>query len=108
MNQKGCSMNCIETVNPATEEILQSYALMNKKQVNALIDDMQIVQTAWAVSNFALRKQSLIKLAELLVKNKEKYARCVTSEMGKPLAQAIAEIEKCAHLCEYYAESSEK
>ena len=46
-------------------------------------------------------------LAKILTKNKDRYAKIVTEEMGKPIAQSVAEIEKCGLVCEYYSENAE-
>ena len=49
----------------------------------------------------------MTNLAKILKKNKEQYAKIIIEEMGKPLAQSYAEIDKCVRLCEYYAEYAE-
>lgn len=61
----------------------------------------------WKTKNLSERLVFLPKLAELLIENKEEYAKVVTIEMHKPISQAIAEIEKCALLCNYYYENAE-
>lgn len=61
----------------------------------------------WKVKKLNDRLVFLPNLAILLLENKEKYARVITSEMHKPISQAIAEIEKCALLCNYYYENAE-
>lgn len=62
----------------------------------------------WSENTFGERKRLMLKLAEYLLSNKHKYARTITAEMGKPIKQAIAEIEKCAQCCEYYAMVAER
>src|ERR671910_508639 len=49
----------------------------------------------------------LSSLAKLLKKNREQYAKIITEEMGKPITQSYAEIDKCIWLCEYYSEYAE-
>lgn len=56
----------------------------------------------WRKQTFIQRQKLLLKLSKLLTKNKESYAKIITKEMNKPLAQSIAEIEKCASMCHYY------
>ncbi|WP_339704366.1 NAD-dependent succinate-semialdehyde dehydrogenase [uncultured Kriegella sp.] len=61
---------------------------------------------SWKKTTFDERKRLMVKAAEELKNNKEKYGEIITNEMGKPITQAIAEIEKCAWVCEYYAENA--
>ncbi len=100
-------MHEIITINPATEEVCGHYPLMNESEVNTIIQNMHSIQQAWSQSSLALRKQCLIQLGQLLLKHQEEGARLITIEMGKPITQALAEITKCAQLCEYYAKEGE-
>ncbi len=101
-------MLSINTVNPTTEETIQHYTLMSKEEVESLIQAMNKAQKLWSKTDFSIRRQYFKNLANLLLERKEKLARIITDEMGKPISQAIPEIEKCAKLCEYYAEMGEK
>ena len=96
-------MSTLNTINPATEEICGRYPLMDKNEVETIIQHMHAAQVDWSQSPISLRQQCLNNAANLLLKNKEQYATLITNEMGKPISQAIGEIEKCARLCEYYA-----
>lgn len=60
----------------------------------------------WKTNNLSERLVFLPKLATLLLENKEGYAKVITNEMHKPISQSIAEIEKCALLCNYYYENA--
>ncbi|CAM3769513.1 NAD-dependent succinate-semialdehyde dehydrogenase [Flavobacterium cucumis] len=64
-------------------------------------------QLSWCNFSIQNRISFLLQLAKLLLENKEKYAICITTEMHKPISQAIAEVEKCALLCNYYSENAE-
>ena len=100
-------MAAINTINPATEERLNHYPLMSRHEVDSLIQDMYLAQQSWAQSSLTLRKQCLSNMASLLLDNKKTYATLITTEMGKPIAQALIEIEKCAKLCDYYVQQGE-
>lgn len=101
-------MSEITTINPATEEVINHYPLMNEGEVNHLIQEMRSVQCAWANTAISERKKCLEKTATLLRQNKEMYAQLITEEMGKPITQSITEIEKCAKLFAYYATEGEQ
>ena len=64
-------------------------------------------QLSWRNLSIQNRISLLPQLAKLLLENKEAYATCITTEMHKPISQAIAEVEKCALLCNYYYENAE-
>ncbi len=64
-------------------------------------------QLSWCNLSIQNRVSFLPQLAQLLLENKEEYANCITTEMHKPISQAIAEVEKCALLCNYYYENAE-
>ncbi len=64
-------------------------------------------QLSWRNLSIQNRISFLPQLAQLLLENKEEYATCITTEMQKPISQAIAEVEKCALLCHYYYENAE-
>lgn len=100
-------MVTMNIINPTTEDVCGRYTLMNQREVDSLIQDMHQVQQSWSHSPLTLRKQCLLNLANILLNEKETCARLITTEMGKPITQAISEIEKCARLCNYYAEQGE-
>ena len=97
-------MSSIQTINPATEENVMRYPIMNQHDVNSIIQDMHSVQQAWRLSPLTLRQQWLCNMSKLLLEQKIRCATLITTEMGKPITQALQEIEKCATLCDYYAQ----
>jgi len=102
------SINTINTINPTTEESCGQYTMMSQAEVDSIIQKMHTVQQSWSHSSLPLRKKCLSNLSQLLLKNKEEAATLITKEMGKPITQAIYEIEKCARLCDYYVEQGEQ
>lgn len=98
----------IQTINPATGDVIQSYLEMDRVTVDAIISSTQSAFLQWRDKPFGERALILRKVAELLEKNKQAYASLITQEMGKPIQFSRAEIEKCGRVCEYYAENAEK
>ncbi|EAZ95269.1 Aldehyde dehydrogenase [Flavobacteria bacterium BAL38] len=72
-----------------------------------LLEVSQNTQHSWRNLSIQNRISFLPTLAKLLLENKQEYATCITNEMHKPIAQSIAEVEKCALLCTYYFENAE-
>jgi len=93
----------IKTVNPATEEIIQEYEIMNKEQINDKIRKAQNTFQDWK-KDASKRTDSLHDFANELRKNKESLAKIATKEMGKAIKESRSEIEKCAWAIEYYAD----
>ena len=97
-------MSGVVTLNPATGERLAEYPTFTGADVDAVLDWAAVAQTGWAALTFAERAAVLRRAAEVLRDEAEDLALLVTREMGKPLAEARAEVEKCATACDYYAE----
>ncbi len=98
----------LQTINPATGELIQEFKEMGKDEINKLLDTSVDAYKEWRNTSFETRSKLLLKVAEDLRKNSLEYGRIITLEMGKPLAQAVAEVEKCAWGCEYYAEHAKE
>ena len=94
----------IQSVNPATEEVLASYEPFDGDQVDRALDEAQDAFVAWRERSFDERARPMKRLAALLRVRIDRYARLLTLEMGKPITEAKAEIEKCAWNCDFYAE----
>jgi succinate-semialdehyde dehydrogenase/glutarate-semialdehyde dehydrogenase len=74
--------------------------------MNSALELAKTTQEIWKEISISERVKSLKNLQTNLLKNKETYARLITTEMHKPITQAIAEVEKCALLCDYYLENA--
>jgi succinate-semialdehyde dehydrogenase/glutarate-semialdehyde dehydrogenase len=96
-------MSAVVTYNPATGERLAEYPAFSEADVDAALDRAAAAQLTWAGRSFAERAGVLRRVAEVLRAEAEELALLVTREMGKPLAEARAEVEKCATGCDYYA-----
>ena len=95
-----------ETINPTTEETISVYHFLGHDEVAKLISQTHQAQRAWKNTSFETRAEKIKKAAAVLRKNKANYARLMTEEMGKPLADGESEAEKCAWVCDYYAENA--
>jgi len=98
----------IEAVNPATGRTIRRYDGLSATQVRGALRAADSAFRGWSRTGFAERAARLRVAAELLRTNAARYAGLMADEMGKPLAQGEAEAQKCAWVCEYYAEHAER
>lgn len=97
----------MKSVNPATGETVKVYETHSDKGVEKIINSVDKRWQQWKKTSFFQRSQLMQNLASLLKSNKENLARLMALEMGKVLHEGIAEIEKCAWVCDYYATNAE-
>jgi len=97
-----------QSINPATEERIAEYSYISDDELNQKIDVADNAFDNWRKVSFTERAKYITAVAADLLKNKAEYGRTMTIEMGKPLKQSIAEVEKCAACCTYYAANAEK
>ena len=100
-------MKSFTTINPATEEQLNTYEFYDNSKISHTIDNAHQCWLKWKETTFAERGALFRRLKALLENEKDQLAKEITMEMGKPLNQSEAEIEKCAWVCEYYATNAE-
>lgn len=96
----------ITSFNPATGETLTTFASHDDAQIEKTLAQADRAQKNWAALSLSERLPYLLAVAKTLRRNKEALARLITLEMGKPVSEAIGEVEKCAWNFEYYAESA--
>ncbi len=97
----------IQTINPATGKLIKTYEEFPDSKIDSIIEEVHSAFLSWRSTGFSVRAELMNNAASVLRRNKEEYAGMMTTEMGKPLTQSIAEVEKCAWVCEYYAENAE-
>jgi acyl-CoA reductase-like NAD-dependent aldehyde dehydrogenase len=97
----------ISTINPATGQIIKSYETTEIEQISRIVNNARTAFAKWKKKEIAERCDYIRNLAKILNKNKDQYSKVITQEMGKPIAQSYAEIEKCIWLCDYYIENAE-
>jgi succinate-semialdehyde dehydrogenase/glutarate-semialdehyde dehydrogenase len=91
------------SINPANGQELKRYPVHTAKQIQSALSRSKKGFDFWSRSSFADRSRFLLSVAKSIRKHQEPAARLATLEMGKPLAQSRAELEKCAKTFEYYA-----
>jgi len=96
----------LRTINPATEEILNTYNIMTKEEINAAAKKARDAYKEWKKDSDR-RIDSLHDFAQELRKNKEELARTATNEMGKAIKEARSEVDKCAWVMDYFADNGE-
>ena len=97
----------ITSKNPYTGEVIEEFKEYTKEEINNAIKKADDRYKTWRKVSFSEKSKLLKNAAKELRDNKQSYAEDITQEMGKPITQALAEIEKCAWVCEYYAENAE-
>lgn len=98
----------ITTIDPATGFVLQTYEGWSVAQIDAAVDAGHAAAAAWGRQPLSVRVSAVRCLAEELRRQKDAFARLITAEMGKPLAEAAGELEKSAVTALYYADNAER
>lgn len=98
--------NTITTRNPYTEKSIQTYKLQNKEQIEVVIKAAEKAFSNWKKTSIKERTSILKKLAKQLEDKREDLSTLMTTEMGKPITQSRAEIDKCVWLCDFYAKNA--
>ncbi len=98
----------IATINPATGETLKTFNPLTDAEIESKLALAQSTFEDYRNTTFAQRSQWLNRAAEILEQDTLKYGSIMTTEMGKTLQSAIAEAEKCAKVCRFYAEKAPK
>ncbi|MDH3290598.1 MAG: NAD-dependent succinate-semialdehyde dehydrogenase [Gemmatimonadota bacterium] len=93
----------IETINPSTGELLAAYEETSPDEVKALLNAVDRAFAAWSQTDIEQRGRLLHRAADVLRRRGGEYSALMAREMGKPLFQGKAEVEKSAWVCEYYA-----
>ena len=94
----------MEAINPATGEQIGSYEEHTDDEVDRTLETAVDTFDEWRDRPLREREELLASAADVLRENKQRYAETMTEEMGKPISQAIGEVEKCAWACDHYAE----
>lgn len=96
----------METLNPATGEKIKTFETWEDSELQQVLQDVADASPPWRATPFEQRATLMTKAAAELRDNIDHYASLITLEMGKPVKEAKGEIEKCAWVCDYYAENA--
>jgi len=97
----------IASINPYTGQVNQEFELLSLQQCHEAVAKSRRAFPAWKALSVTDRAALIRTAGQRLRENQRRLAQIVTMEMGKPIRESLAEIEKCAWLCDYYAENSE-
>jgi len=95
------------SLNPTTNQLIQTHASWDVHHLEQALEKAHNAQQIWAQTPFPRRAEVLHDAAIRLRAQLDRYATLITLEMGKPLREARAEVEKCASVCDYYAQHGE-
>ena len=98
----------IRSTNPASGELLQYYEATSDEAISTLLGRAAEAHRAWKALAFDDRASRMRAVAEQLRTKKDALARLITTEMGKLIGEAEGEVDKCAWVCDYYADNGEK
>ncbi len=96
----------IESVNPTTGELIKAYDAMTDDQVETFVEQTHRTFLAWKRIEFSVRTAAMHNVARILRERAAEYGKLMAQEMGKPAKDGKAEAEKCAWVCEYYADNA--
>jgi succinate-semialdehyde dehydrogenase/glutarate-semialdehyde dehydrogenase len=97
-----------KSVNPFSREIIAEHEVLTNAQLNQKLELAEKAFKNWRNTSFQDRADKMKKLANILRENKEELGLLITNEMGKIISESIAEVEKSAGNCDFYAENAEK
>jgi succinate-semialdehyde dehydrogenase / glutarate-semialdehyde dehydrogenase len=97
----------VKALNPATGELIKQYTQHTDEEVTGIVDAVDQAFVSWRLTDFPTRRRLMQRAAQILRERAEQYGRLISLEMGKILPEGIAEVNKCALVCDYYAENAE-
>jgi succinate-semialdehyde dehydrogenase/glutarate-semialdehyde dehydrogenase len=95
-----------QSINPATGQETKTFDTWDAERLEHALADAQGTTAGWAATPIAERAARMREAAEVLRRRRERYGRIITEEMGKLYKEAVAEVDKCAWVCEFYAEEA--
>ena len=96
-----------KSINPYSGNLIEEYKVHSAAEINRILNKSEEIFKKWKEVELSERSELIRRVGELLEERKHEYGALITDEMGKPVSESIAEIEKCAWLCEFYAVNAE-
>jgi succinate-semialdehyde dehydrogenase / glutarate-semialdehyde dehydrogenase len=97
----------LRSINPYTSKLIEEFEEVSDTAAMEMLIRSVVAFNKWKRSDFNLRKSLFKKAANYLLDNAGVFSLAITAEMGKPISESKAEVEKCALVCNYYAENGE-
>src|SRR3989441_8131383 len=97
----------LQSVNPATGEVLETFTAPSSRELDGIVATSHAAYLEWRTVPFKARAERMRQAAQTLRRRRAEFARTMALEMGKPIAQGEGEVDKCAWVCDYYADSAE-
>ncbi|MGB5667597.1 MAG: aldehyde dehydrogenase family protein, partial [Maribacter sp.] len=95
-----------KSINPYNNKEVGSYTALSKEETTLKLNSAQNAFKTWSRLPLSKRASLIQKAGQVLRDNVEEYAKMITMEMGKPISESKAEVNKCAWVCDYYAENA--
>ncbi len=97
----------LQSINPANGELIEQYEEITESEIDAKLSKAAVAFDHWKNTSFSERTDKMAAAADVLKNQRDRWAEVMVREMGKPITEARSEVEKCAWVCEYYAEHAE-
>jgi succinate-semialdehyde dehydrogenase/glutarate-semialdehyde dehydrogenase len=98
----------LKSINPSTGESLEEFELATEEEASKIVREARIASKTWRETDISERSKYLSKAASLFKADRTELAKHATREMGKPLKESLAEVDKCAATLDYFAENAER
>ena len=98
----------LKSINPYTGRLIEEFKELSDATLQEILSASLVAFEKWKRTDFSSRKSLMKKAANILTENVQEYSLAITIEMGKPIIESMAEVEKCAWVCNYFADNGEE
>jgi len=96
----------LRSINPYTGKEFHRFEELSENEIDLALEKAKSAFEKWRNTSFEERANLMRKAAAVLRERKQEFGEVMTKEMGKPITQSLSELEKCAWVCEYYADNA--